>query len=586
MASLSAPLAAQGPPPPPNPMKPDPQAVAPNPLEVHVIAGSVVTLTPPGVCSQAYGSDGQPLLDGGGNPVLVPYDQDRWTSDNRLERDDSWYYKTTFSGGQRLSPLPEDVWRSNRQVTWQAPTSDCTVTATTHTLDTIWSSSDYGSNDTSVTYTSIEIHVHQLEVYEINRGGHPLYNPQFYPDTGPGTPHPWECDGWYDAPPVPRPDLVYSRNPAAGPHERRLLFEGEQVADLTVVVRGKGGYEGPVVPTNLRLYAPWTQEDAPPPEYPGGSGLRLSSHVVHNVASLPRSFTVYSMNWTVALGGVGCDWMPCPIDSRITYDWGHTWDWNCDVLSGYEDLMTRLWQYQAICPVDDAQLFFVATSHGPILLPPSACTYYRVAEVYEELTGGQDPADIITRTVAWLAEELTGTLHMNWCEGGGAPADTWCVLCQGLRALDVSPDPQNPTYVFSENPADGITGCNLGCLALGLVGVPADLFLVHPRSVPGTEESWAQAQACWAEGCGSNEEVGYWSGGANAFEATITYDGRYWAWWPVVKDKEHPYEILQSIGGDGEGRPAAASYGHYGDAEVGDECWISNGPDHVLVTAW
>jgi len=301
-----------------------------------------------------------------------------------------------------------------------------------------------------------EIHVHVLEVYEVYRGMADIYYVRKHPQAGEaGGPHPDDCHYW-DNSPSAVPSLRYRRGDFADP----MLLSGQAVAEVTIVVRGRGGWTGTVEPANLQMYATWPGEEAPPPQYPGGSGIRLVGPEQLNVTSLPLQVPATSRRWGLDIGGTLEDWCVCPIDQCVTFLEPCTWNWDCRVFAGQDYPGQYEWEYEAVCPVDDATFPWIATAYGTV--PEGEPTPVRVSYVYPSLAGLDDREALADAAVDWVASML----HFgdsNWVAEGGAPEDVWCMICSGLGI---------PGEVgWAPGPADCISGARLAVQPLDLVGV-------------------------------------------------------------------------------------------------------------------
>jgi len=567
-----------GPPPPveiiwfqPNPAAPTWGESGPPVWEYDVIAGSVVELTAPEI------RDLDTYTDEGARSAGVPL--------GTQVEDHTWKYRVVEGGGDIVDPDNWTEYRTDRTFTWWAPVLDGDVTFTFWARDHTPANEHWGTDNAPtsrsgegnpVEYLTGVIHVHELEVDRMWRGGVDLSQDAHHPSE-PDPPHAWDCKLWDDYGLIP--SLRYDRYSTAYP--RIMAFPGWQQADIDVSLRGKGGWTGTVLPTNLRLFAPWPDEGDP-------GAITLVSQTVEGITALPAGQALTALTSSMFLGV----WIPAKLDRRVTYFAPYTWDWHAEVYGGMHFL--TYWQYTSECPVDDAELDWMATLYdAPVA--PAVPTPQRVSEVCAALAGPAPPPGTPPGCEDWgtlgvrAAEWADSKLNMNytymgeWYDSGThtwsymPDVDVWCLMCQGYRPTF---NGDGSVYGYATDPADCITGATLAAHASRLVGLPAEPRRLYPRPVRGQPSSWWDPATCWATDPNHpGNPVGYIDGGDwNNFEGSFEFWGLYFTVFPIHGPEDHPADILAHWGN---------SYAcKYWDTVNNRWAWHSNGEagGHTLVT--
>jgi len=559
-----------GPPPPieiiwfqPNPEAPTWGPSGPPVWEYDVIAGSVVQLEAPEI------RDLDTYTDEGAMSAGVPL--------GTQVEDHTWKYRVVEGAGDIVDPDEWTGYTTSRTFTWWAPVTDGDVTFTfwarNHTpANEHWgtdnaptSHAEYGD---PVQYLTGVVHVHELEVCSLEQVPSDLYFNALYPGA-PDPPHSWECDWWYSSHDA-LPSLRYDRDQQV--EHRVMLFEGDHHCSVLVGLRGKGGWSGSVLRADLRLYAPWPEEGSN--AHPGFPvALTGASNVV--VDELPVVEQVHSAVEFREMPGSPL-WTPTPIDYKITFDSPYTWDWPCEMHGGEYSLEGQFWEYQTTCPVDDAELDWVATSHDTILVPMGEETLKRVADVYDRFEGLQDHLLLGNKAVLWVIGDtgsggprLQFDLNRYWGLPDESATDVWCMFCADTLDSGGNRVPGG---------GDCITCAELAVEALHLVGVPARATRLYPQPARGQPGDWEWPHDCWAGH--PSYLVGFCSGNHhnNNFEAAFTVDGLWWSVFPTRLAQAHPADIVTSVAD------------HYFCGYTGVPCWceqqggLCSGQGHVLVT--
>jgi hypothetical protein len=484
------------------------------PLSVDVIAGSVVTLN-----------------------VGKIMDQDTLSGSGQLVGDPWWTYSASATGGVVLEqiPGPQNDLVAALTVVYQAPDSNGDVTLTVDATDVETPPGQQwppNATDAPFGFPAYTIHVHQLEVYELDQGGCDLEWDQTYPGSPTQPPHLWTCNEWDSDGGLT--GIRYVR----GGIERPMYFAGGWEATVGVTVRGKGGWTGAVLPTNLRLVAPWTTEKSSSFWAPGAD-VSLVTEKRLGVTSLPVvGLQAETSAWNSSFGGF---WMPAAIDHKVTHDASFAWDWDALVFTD-PDILGHS-EYEAWCDVDDATLPWVASSYSAPLLGNWELSLQRIQSVCGKLAGRDVPEDLADEAVHWALDHLTfsgrymGTFDPD--DPSTPPLETedvWCVICLG-----------GP--FGGRGDADCITGARLAVAALKLVGVDAEAVHLYPQPTRGAPWSWEEnARTCWAtDPQHPGYHVGYMEGGFNYFEGAFKLNGLYWTVFDPSYRHTHPQDVITSM---------------------------------------
>lgn len=510
------------------------------PLEIDVIAGSVVTLN-----------------------VGKVMDQDTLSGSGQLVGDPWWEYTVTDAGG---GTVLEEVPGSQNDlvaaliVTWQAPDTDGTVSVEVTATDVPtppgvqWPPN---AADADVVFAAYTVHVHQLEVYRMWQGGMTLYGDAYHP-SAPNPPHAWDCEAWDDDGALPT--LRYDRDNTSYP--RIMAFPGWSWADVSVSLRGKGGWTGTVLPADLRLFAPWPEEGNPPE-------IWLVSEWEHDVTSLPTpQFTAHTSEQVLGV------WIPARTDRFVTFHGNYTWDWHVDVNDS---------SYRTQVDIDDAELTWLGTLWGT---PQGGVvpTPQRVAAVCGALAGFEDAYNLGRLAAVWGDSVLDfnlATFMGEWYDSVTGwsyipDEDVWCLICQDYRPVF---DEDGNVTGYATDPADCITGATLAAAAANLMGLEAEAKCLYPQPHRGNPTDWYDDRNCWAQNPNHpGNPVGFIAGGWNALEGVLHVDGWWYPVLPLYPPEDHPADVLARWGN-------AYACG-YTDPGTGEWAWHPNGEGgaHRLVT--
>lgn len=404
---------AQVPPPPPPPTTTwQPAALLPlqvDPPEVmHVIAGSVITLTGPEILDEDTAEG-------------VQVDDNEWTY--ALDIGD---VGTLVDSDTSLSGAPPFF-------TWQAPTEAAVAEMTM----TAWDVGNSPTCDPSTGTWTYEIHVHELEVYQIwggltmhaERDGEPVHAWHAGIDCGTGGAH------WDNDPDSPLPRLLYDRDAGTGGPG---LFAGQYAGALSLLVRAKDAYAGNVVSQSVRIRASWAAE-----------GTSFQATVA--VSQLP--VTVFPA-------------MASPIDAEVSLYESVTWDWQYDIPYG------SLYQHSVSWGGDPTTDDWVATTHGWPDIAGQELTPTRVRTVCEAMQGASTPDQ-----AAEAAQDFAGVegdvAFGPWALPGADTVDAWCIKCRGALGTDC------------------YSAARLASVACCIVGVSSVASRAYPR------EEWSDGLTGW-----------------------------------------------------------------------------------------